>query len=86
MHDRLRALRRGDVNVQIDVQETTELGDLIAAAFDEAARLSNDAEEVSRLATQALARLLGRARRAPRRRAVPPAFLSSARDAHQGDN
>jgi hypothetical protein len=37
---------------------SARLGDLIAAVFDEAARLSDDPREVSKLATQALAHLL----------------------------
>ena len=40
--------------------EDPELGDLIAAAFDEAARYSTDPSEVSRLATRALAHILER--------------------------
>lgn len=43
---------------------TATLGDLIAAVFDEAARFSVDPMEVSRLATQAVWRLLRRAGRA----------------------
>jgi hypothetical protein len=37
---------------------TAKLGDLIVAAFDEAAVYSTDPAEVSRLATQAIAHLL----------------------------
>lgn len=48
---------------------TARLGDLIAAAFDEAARYSADPREVSRLATQAVRYLMRRAGRLP----VPPA-------------
>ena len=44
---------------------TARLGDLIAAAFDEAARYSADPREVSRLATQAVRYLLRRAGRTP---------------------
>lgn len=44
---------------------TARLGDLIAAAFDEAARHSADPKEVSRLATQAVRYLLRRAGRMP---------------------
>jgi hypothetical protein len=42
---------------------TAQLGDLIAAAFDEAARYSADPREVSRLATQAVRHLMRRAGR-----------------------
>ena len=48
---------------------TARLGDLIVAAFDEAARYSADPREVSRLATQAVRYLMRRASRLP----VPPA-------------
>jgi hypothetical protein len=41
------------------------LGDLIAAAFDEAAHYSADPREVSRLATQAVRYLVRRAGRMP---------------------
>ncbi len=44
---------------------TARLGDLIAAAFDEAARYSADPREVSRLATQAVRHLMRRAGRMP---------------------
>jgi hypothetical protein len=43
---------------------TAKLGDLIVAAFDEAAFYSADPGEVSLLATQAIARLLRSAARA----------------------
>jgi hypothetical protein len=42
--------------------KTVSLGELIAAAFDEAASYSADPREVSRLATGAVARLLRRTR------------------------
>ena len=45
------------------VHKTALLGDLVVAAFDEAARHSADPREVSRLATRTVARLLRRARR-----------------------
>jgi hypothetical protein len=48
------------------VCKTAQLGDLVAAAFDEAARYSTDPREVSRLATQAVTDMLRRARRATR--------------------
>ena len=41
-------------------RQTTTLGDLVAAAFDEAERWSTDPREVSLLATQAVANLLRR--------------------------
>lgn len=44
---------------------TARLGDLIAAAFDEAARYSADPREVSRLATQAVRYLMRRTGRLP---------------------
>jgi hypothetical protein len=43
--------------------KTALLGDLVVAAFDEAARHSTDPREVSRQATRAVARLLRRAHR-----------------------
>jgi hypothetical protein len=46
--------------VKHEMQMTVELGDLIQAVFDEAARHSTDPREVSRLATQAVAQLLYR--------------------------
>jgi hypothetical protein len=42
------------------IQTTVELGDLIQAVFDEAAQHSTNPQEVSRLATQAVAQLLWR--------------------------
>ena len=42
-------------------QSTTQLGDLVAAAFDTAARCTADPLEVSRLATRAIAKMLQRA-------------------------
>ena len=51
-------------------QETTaELGEVLAALYDEAAKLSEDPKLVARLATRALADLLDRA--PPRPRATP---------------
>jgi hypothetical protein len=44
---------------------TARLGDLVAAAFDEAARYSADPREVSRLATQAVRHFVRRAGRVP---------------------
>ena len=43
---------------------TVQIGQLIAAAFDEAAKYTTDPREVSRLATRAVTRMLRRARRA----------------------
>lgn len=45
------------------VQKTAQLGELVVAVFDKAARYSVDPREVSRLATQAVAHMLRRARR-----------------------
>jgi len=45
------------------VHTTAQLGNLVVAAFDGAARYSTDPREVSRLATQAVAHMLRRARR-----------------------
>jgi hypothetical protein len=42
----------------VRARQTAELGELVAAAFDEAARYSNDPQEVSRLATYAITHLL----------------------------
>lgn len=59
-----------------------QLGDLIVAAFDEAARHSTNAREVSRLAALAVERLLGRSRQsiASRRK-----FLMTTNGTHSGD-
>ncbi|WP_437622985.1 hypothetical protein [Sorangium sp. So ce1151] len=43
---------------------TAQLGDLVAAAFDQAAHYSTDPSEVSRLATQAVMHVVRRMRRA----------------------
>ena len=45
---------------------TAQLGDLVVAAFDGAARLSADPIEVSRLATLAVQHMLARGRRVGR--------------------
>jgi hypothetical protein len=45
--------------------EAAPLGDLIAAAFDEAARYRTDPDEVARLAAQTVRYLLRRAQRIP---------------------
>jgi hypothetical protein len=51
--------------------KTTDLGDLIAATFEEAALYSADPQEVSNLATQAVAHMLLRARRTSAWQAPP---------------
>jgi hypothetical protein len=43
--------------------KTVPLGELILAVFDRAATYSTDPREVARLATQAVARMLGRAQK-----------------------
>jgi hypothetical protein len=50
-------------------RKTVPLGELVAATFDRAARYSRDPEEVSRLATRAVAHLL---RHAPPVPSSPP--------------
>jgi hypothetical protein len=71
--------------MHIHIHETIQVGDLIAAAYDEAARQTNDADEASRVATRVVARLLESARRA-----LPPprivSTLSSTRSSGQGEN
>lgn len=47
------------------VRKTAQLGEVVAAAFDKAAPYSRDPKEVSRLATQAVARILRLRRRGP---------------------
>ena len=46
------------------VYRTVQLGDLVAAAFDEAALFSSDPKEVAHLATQSVVRMLRRSRNA----------------------
>jgi hypothetical protein len=62
-----------------------QLGDLIAAAYDEAARQTSDAREVSRVATRVVTKFLQSARRA-----LPPPVTtftsSSTRNSRQRDN
>jgi hypothetical protein len=41
-----------------DTKRTVQLGDLVVAAFDEAAHHSSDPEEVSRLATRVVMQML----------------------------
>ncbi len=47
-------------------RRTAQLGDLVVAAFDAAARLSSEPREVSRMATLIVKRLLYRGRRVGR--------------------
>ena len=44
--------------------ETAQVGELVEAVFDQAARYATDPEEVSRLATRAVINMLLRGRRA----------------------
>ncbi|AUX40534.1 uncharacterized protein SOCE26_019350 [Sorangium cellulosum] len=46
-----------------NIHKTAQLGDLVAAAFDQAAHYSTDPSEVSRLATQAVMQVVRRMRR-----------------------
>jgi hypothetical protein len=45
------------------VYKTVQFGDLVVAAFDEAAQRSSDPREVSRLATRSVKHILWRARK-----------------------
>ena len=69
----------------IRIHETMQVGDLIVAAYDEAARQTSDPREASRVATRVVTEFL---RRAPR--ALPPPRIVSApsgsRTSGQGDN
>jgi hypothetical protein len=71
--------------MHIRIQETMQVGDLIVAAYDEAARQTSDAREVSRVATRVVTKFLRGARRA-----LPPPRIVSApsgtRNSGQGDN
>jgi len=51
--------------MKISTRRTAPLGDLVADAYDFAGRLTADPAEVTRLATRAVTRILGRARRLP---------------------
>ncbi len=57
------------------VRKTAQLGEVVAAVFDRAAHYSADPKEVSRLATRAVALILG-----PQRRTLPhppwPSFFA----------
>jgi hypothetical protein len=57
------AVRAQEGTVKTKTRKTAPLGELIAAAFDEAGRHSTDPREVSRLATRAVIQLMRRARR-----------------------
>jgi len=48
-----------------NLHKIARLGDVVAAAFDEAERYSRDPREVSRLATHAITHLLRRPRATP---------------------
>jgi hypothetical protein len=48
--------------MRTQVHKTAQFGELVVAAFDRAADYSTDPREVSRLATQAVAHILRRAR------------------------
>jgi hypothetical protein len=52
--------------MQFRLHQMMQLGDLIAAAYEEAESVSSDPREVSRLATGAIENLLRAARRVPR--------------------
>jgi hypothetical protein len=47
------------------VRKTAQLGEVVAAVFDKAGHYSRDPQEVSRLATQAVALILRPQRRRP---------------------
>lgn len=49
--------------MRTQVRKTIPLGEIIAAAFDEAAHHSNNPEEISHLATRAVNNMLRHARR-----------------------
>jgi hypothetical protein len=61
-------------------QDTTQLGELVAAVFDKAERYSNDPLVVSLLATQAVFNMLRRAHRA----LVPPSAAKRGARAGRG--
>jgi phage shock protein A len=52
--------------MMMTVYKTVQFGELVVAAFDEAAQHSSDPREVSRLATRALKHTLRRARKTSR--------------------
>ena len=49
--------------MRTQVRKTAQLGELVVAAFKEAARYSTDPDEVSRLATKVVMRIVQRAGR-----------------------
>lgn len=59
-------------------QETAQLGELVAATFDEAAQYSSDPREVARLATQSVSKMLRRARMAWVPSAAPTTYIDAA--------
>jgi len=71
--------------MHIRIHETMQLGDLIAAAYDEAARQASDSRDVSRVATRVVTKFLRSARRA-----LPPPLTavtsSRSRSARQREN
>jgi len=77
--------RAEEALMHIRIHETMQVGDLIAAAYDEAARQTSDADEASRVATRVVTRFLRGARRA-----LPPPRIPSApsgpRTPGQGEN
>ena len=58
--------------MRANLRKTAELGEVVAAAFDQAAAYSTDAREVAQLATQAIALML----RPQRRRLTSPCWPS----------
>ena len=72
-------------HTQIRIHETIEVGDLIAAAFDEAGRHSSDSRVVARLATRIVTRLLRKGRKPPALRPTLPTILP-ARAGRDGKN
>jgi len=61
-----------------NVRRTVQLGDLVVAAFDRAAKHSADPREVSRLATQAVKRILRHARRTSTLPSLPTTWIMAA--------
>jgi hypothetical protein len=59
--------------MRTSASRTAELGDLVVAAFDGAAHVTNDPREVSRLATLVVRHLLRRGRFFPAGGAAHPA-------------
>jgi hypothetical protein len=62
------------------VHNTVRIGELVVAVFDEASHYSADPREVSRLAMEALAHMLGTAHRIPvsaRQTSPPEGFACS---------